>query len=131
MQLKSSLVASISSNLDNKNNILEQFQSEKSLEYANLHLNNLENSFKNPLLLILAYDGKLDFLNWNLKNGTFKTKSSYEPFLSLEFLLKDELENKKDLLVDYVLYHNLLTKKKKEKVSLISICQNLTELDQK
>lgn len=131
MQLKPSFVKNISNSLNEEYNILNQFQPVKNLEFANIHLNSLENVFKTPLFLSLIYDGKTEFLNWNLKNDIFKSNTLYEPFLGLEYLLNGKLENKKELLLDYVLYHNLLTKKRKEKITLLSICQNLVEADQK
>ena len=130
MQLKPSYVESISQALNQPYSLTNQFDSNESIKYANLHLNSLENRFKNIFMLSVAYDGKIKQLNKNIENNIIKTPNIFEPFLSLELVLNKEFEDKKEFLLDYVLYYNLLTKKEKDELSLLSIYQNLLVPDQ-
>ncbi len=130
LQLKPSIIKTLSSALELEYNLEDQFLDEHSIKFANIHLNSLEKSFKDPLSLSLAFDSETEFINKKLSNDSF-TKNSYEPFFSLELILNEKKEIKKEFMLYYVLYYNSLVKKKKEKISLISISQSLNLSDQK
>lgn len=123
-QLKVDLIDSIINLFEMESEIINYFDIDQNLKFANIHISNIENRFKNPLLVSIAFDG----IN---KKFEILEDSNFEPYLSLEFLLKDKLENKKNFLMYYVLYYNSFTKKRKDKISLDSIFQSLMEQDHK
>jgi len=119
-QLKVDLIDSISNllALEGENKKIDYFNLDENLKFANIYISNIENRYKNPLLISIVFDGiKIDFEKIESKD--------LEPFISLELLLKDNLEEKKNFLMYYVLYYNSLTKKSKDKISLNSIFENL------
>ena len=119
-QLKVDLINSISNllALEDENEEINYFNLDENLKFVNIYISNIENRYKNPLLLSIAFDGvNIDFKEIELKD--------LEPFISLELLLKDNLEEKKNFLMYYVLYYNSLTKKSKDKISLQSILETL------
>ncbi|TLP35831.1 hypothetical protein [Arcobacter arenosus] len=119
-QLKVDLIDSISNllNLEKENEKIDYFNIDENLKFANIHISNIENRYKNPLLVSIVFDGvKINFEKIEL--------NTLEPYISLELLLKDNLEEKKNFLMYYVLYYNSLTKKSKDKISLQSIFENL------
>ncbi len=119
-QLKVDLIDSISNllNLGEGNEKIDYFNIDENLKFANIHITNIENRYKNPLLVAIVFDGiKITF-----EKIEFNT---LEPYLSLEFLLKDKLEEKKNFLMYYVLYYNSLIKESKDKIFLQSTFETL------
>lgn len=128
MQLKSNFVKNIATVFNEEYNIFKQLEANTSLKYANIHLNSLENSFKNPVYLFLAYQGNSELLNKKKNNGLFLNKNSYEPFYSLE-LLSNKDKSLKKVLSYYYLYLNKINRKTNQ-VSLESILSTLHLPDQ-
>jgi len=101
----------------------EMFKPKIAYKFARKHLKYLRKKLKNPLLIAYAYNGGIGFTRRMLKNGLFKG-GQFEPFYSLEIVPYDESKRyAKKVLANYVIYKNLLG----EKVSIITLLQNLTE----
>ncbi|WP_072680163.1 transglycosylase SLT domain-containing protein [Arcobacter sp. LA11] len=128
MQLKTSLLRTISTNLNERYSSFSQFNMENSIKYANIHLNNLENLFKDPIYLFLAYEGNIKLLNKS-KENIFKSDDLFKSLQKLEYVSNIEKEYLKDFILYYYYFYNKLTKK--EKLTLSSIFENQLELDQK
>lgn len=122
MQLNPSLIKTISNNVDKNYDIFAQENIEISLEFANIHLNTLENSYKHPLYLTLAYEGKSNLLNFKNKYELFKENDLNKILLDLEYLnnLSDE-----DLGKYILYYYYFYNKVEKEKIKLSILIQSL------
>ena len=132
MQLDYKLIDKLSKTIPvNNDSSFDLFNLENNLKLANIHLNSIENSLTNPIFLSLSYEGNSKYLNKKLTNGLFSKKSLFEPFMSLELISNDKYEYLKDILMYKYLYQNYLTKKKKDKITLSSIFENLPVSSQK
>lgn len=125
MQLDSTFVKSISNNLAQDFNILDQLKIETSLSFANIHLNSFQSLADNIFYRYLAYNGNTLLLNKILNNKDFFKSKVYEPYLVLEFLSNNNKEEIKDILVYYFLYYNKLVEKKEDKIRFLSIFETL------
>ncbi len=125
MQLDSAFVKSISNNLAQDFNILDQLKIETSLSFANIHLNSFQALVDNVFYRYLAYNGNTLLLNKILNNKDFFESKVDEPYLVLEFLLNNKKEKIKDILVYYFLFYNKLAEKKEDKIRFLSIFETL------
>ncbi len=117
MQIMPFLSKALSKQLKEPYNIDNQFIPEISLKYASKHLDFLEKRLPNPLFIAYAYNGGIGFTKRILKNGLFKEKGKYEPFLSMELLPYDETKKYgKKVLANYIIYYNYLIKAKKLRI---------------
>lgn len=128
MQLNSSIVKTISSSLNEAYNPSQQLIVDNSLNYANVHLNNLENLFKNPIYLFLAYEGKIKFLNKEINNELFNKGDLFDVLLKFEYLTNEKKEYLKDFVLYYYYFNNKLNE---EKITLASIFESPIVSDQK
>jgi soluble lytic murein transglycosylase len=113
MQIMPFLSKAIAKQQKEPYDILNMFNPEYSIKYANLHLNALEKRFEHPLFIAYAYNGGGGFLRSVLKNGLFE-KGKFEPYLSMERIPYTETrEYGKKVLSNYLIYHNHMNKKKK------------------
>ncbi len=101
----------------------EMFKPKIAYKFAYKHIKYLKRKLKHPLLVAYAYNGGIGFTRRMLKKGLFKN-GEYEPFYSLEIVPYNESKRyAKKVLANYIIYKNLLG----EKVSIITLLQNLTE----
>ncbi len=128
MQLNSKILNTISSSLEEELNLLKQFEIDTSVKYANIYLNNLENSYKDPLLIYLAYSLNNQSLTKIQKVSSFDL-SDYKSFLVFEYINKSE--ELKEFISSFYVYYNLLERKTEDKITLSSIFENLVLQNQK
>ena len=131
MQLNNKLISSLYSTIEENETTFDPFLIKDSLNLANIHLNNIEKNSINPIFLTLIYEGNNEYLNKQIKNSLFKTKTLFEPFMSLELISNDNKDYLNDILMYKYLYQNYLTKKEKEKIKLHSIFESLIQSSQK
>lgn len=124
MQLKNSFIKTISSNLNEEYNPVDQLNIDNSLKYANIHLNSLENLFKNPIYLFLAYEGNVEFLNKKIKDELFIRNNLFDILQNFEYLTNDKKEYLNDFVLYYYYFYNKLGKKK---ITLSSIFESLVK----
>ncbi|MEA3353483.1 MAG: lytic transglycosylase domain-containing protein, partial [Campylobacterota bacterium] len=118
MQIMPFLSKAIAKQLKEPYFIDKQLEPKTNLKYANHHLNFLERRLKHPLFIAYGYNGGIGFTKRILRKGLFKTKSKYEPFLSMELLPYDETKKYgKKVLANYYIYHNHLNQNNKIKLS--------------
>jgi len=85
--------------------IYTMLEANKSIQYANTHLNYLSRLFKNPLLIAYAYNGGGGFTRSMFKKGLFTKKGIFEPYLSMEKVPYVETrEYGKKVLSNYIMY---------------------------
>lgn len=123
-QLKPSLSKSLYTSINQDYTLEKLFKKDENITIAQVHFLNLEHKFSDVLELIEAFDGnaildKKEFFNDNRKK--------FEPYFTLEILSNGTFEYQKEILLHYVIYYNSLTKKKKDQITLNSICQKLLE----
>ncbi len=126
MQLKPNLIKNISKKLNKEYNILNQFRIEDSLKYTNIHINNLEGKFNNPLEIFLNYKENIETSLENEK--FFNIKNPYEPFISIELLSFDNILLKDFIIYYYLYYNNFL--ENYEELTFSSIFEELLSNDQ-
>ncbi|MCP4970270.1 MAG: transglycosylase SLT domain-containing protein, partial [Arcobacter sp.] len=126
MQLKPNLIKNISKKLNKEYNILNQFRIEDSLKYTNIHINNLEGKFNNPLEIFLNYKENIETSLENEK--FFNINNPYEPFISIELLSFDNILLKDFILYYYLYYNNFL--ENYEELTFSSIFEELLSNDQ-
>jgi soluble lytic murein transglycosylase len=94
-----------------KENISKFFETKTNVKYARLHLSWLIKNLNNPLFVSYAYNGGIGFVKRKVI-PFFKFKGDYEPFLSMEMIpYSESREYGKKVLVNYVIYYNLLGEK--------------------
>ena len=126
MQIMPFLSKHIAKQLNEPYDIYQQFDIKTNLRYANYHLNDLEKKLKHPLFLAYAYNGGSGYLNSQLKNGLFKNKSKYEPFLSMELISYNETRKYgKKVLANYYIYYNYFEKDEENKITLQFLFDNV------
>ena len=103
----------------------DMFKPKKNIRFARHHLKNLKRRLKHPLFIAYAYNGGRGYLRRQLKKGLFrKSRSPYEPFLSMESLSYPETrEYGKKVLANYVVYSELF----KNPTSLTHLLRTLTK----
>lgn len=125
MQIMPFLSKNIAKALNEPYNIYDQFTPAVNLKYANYHLDYLEKHLVNPLFIAYAYNGGIGFMKRTIQKGFTQTKYPFEPFLSMELMSNSESrEYGKDVLTNYVIYYNYLSKT--HKLSLITLLENLS-----
>ena len=87
----------------------DMFKPKKNIRFAKYHLKNLKRRLKHPLFIAYAYNGGRGYLRRQFKKGLFsKSRSPYEPFLSMESLSYPETrEYGKKVLANYIVYSDL------------------------
>lgn len=122
MQIMPFLSKSIAKNMKEDYNILNMFNPELSISYANLHLNSLEKRFKHPLFIAYAYNGGGGFTRSIIRNGLF-WEGKYEPYLSMEKVPYSETRRYgKKVLANYIIYHEKMYKKR---ISITALLEKL------
>lgn len=120
LQLMPFLSKNIAKELNVSYSLEEQFNPSTNLKYAFHHLNYLEKHLVNPLFIAYAYNGGIGFMRRSIEKGFIQTKSSYEPFLSMELMSNEESrEYGKQVLANYYVYINYLDKKHPTKLSTL------------
>ncbi|RXJ70238.1 hypothetical protein CRV08_01340 [Halarcobacter ebronensis] len=112
--------------LKNKNIVFENielFNEDLNLKYANLYLDSLNLDFKRVLTSYLKY--------FNDSNDISILESKSNSLLEL-FIKFESLENKdiEEFLLNYCLYYNFISKRK-DKITINTIFENLLDLSQK
>ncbi len=126
MQLNHKLITTLSSILpENSDSSFDFFIPENNLKLANIHLDSIEKSINNVIFLTLIYEGNNEYLNKKISNGLFSKRFLYEPFMSIELISNNKYEYLKDILMYKYLYQNYLIGKKKDKINLSTIFENL------
>ena len=128
MQLRTSFIKTISSSLNEEYIPSNQFNIENSIKYANIHFSNLENLYKNPIYLYLAYEGSVELLNSKSKNDLIINNDLYKTLLNFEYMVNENKEYLKDFVLYYYYFYNKLNKDKN--ITLSSIFENQVESDQ-
>ena len=87
------------------------FHPEKAIEYADYHLDYLNEWLYHPLFVAYAYNGGIGFTKRLIKNKKYFRKGPFEPYLSMEKIPNVEArEYGKRVLTNYVIYMNKLGK---------------------
>ncbi len=85
------------------------FKPKIAYEFANDHLDFLENRLFNPLLVAYAYNGGIGYTRRNILQKNYFKLNSYEPFYSLEMITpREPMHYAKKVVANYVVYCNLL-----------------------
>ena len=85
------------------------FKPKIAYEFANDHLNFLQNRLFHPLLVAYAYNGGIGYTKRNILQKNYFKINEYEPFYSLEMITPQEpMHYAKKVLANYVVYCNLL-----------------------
>ncbi len=85
------------------------FKPKIAYEFANDHLNFLQNRLFHPLLVAYAYNGGIGYTKRNILQKNYFKINEYEPFYSLEMITPQEpMHYAKKVLANYVVYSNLL-----------------------
>ena len=125
MQIMPFLSKAIAKQKKEKLYLPAMFTPEKNIAYARHHINNLQKKLKHPLLIAYAYNAGRGYLRGQLKRGLFKkSKSQFEPFLSMELLSYPETrEYGKKVLANYIVYSDIF----KKPTSLLHLLRTLTK----
>jgi len=87
----------------------DMFNPKVAYNFANIHLNSLEKSFKSPVFIAYAYNGGPGFTRKTLKRGDLFNKGKFEPFLSMELVpYAESRDYAKRVLGNYVVYRQIL-----------------------
>jgi soluble lytic murein transglycosylase len=87
------------------------FNPRKAIQYADHHLDYLEEWLYHPLFIAYAYNGGIGFTKRLIKNNNYFRKGAFEPYLSMEKMTNIEArEYGKRVLTNYVIYLNKLGK---------------------
>ncbi|MBL0686492.1 MAG: lytic transglycosylase domain-containing protein [Sulfurospirillum sp.] len=124
MQFMPFLAKDIAKNEKMKNFDLDDMFNQKiALDFANIHLDWLENSLYHPLFIAYAYNGGIGFTKRLLQSNTFR-KGKYEPLLSMELVYYSESRKYgKKVLANYVTYMHILG----EPISIYELIVDLTD----
>ncbi len=89
----------------------EMFSPKRNIDFAKHHLKYLNRKLKHPLLIAYAYNGGIGFLKRVMKQGFFKRRSIFEPFLSMELIPYPETRKYgKKVLANYIIYRDIFNK---------------------
>ena len=110
MQFMPFLVTHTAKKLGYKNFKYEDiFKPKVAYEFANDHLDFLQNRLYHPLLVAYAYNGGIGYTRRNILKKSYFKINEYEPFYSLEMITPQEpMHYAKKVLANYVVYCNLL-----------------------
>lgn len=113
--IKLEILENLTNNLNEKQSLHNKIDDIKNINFANIHINSIEKISKNILDLILMFESK-------------NINSIDTSFLDFEAQLNEEESYIKEILLNYVLYFNKLSKNNDMKLS--PILKNLFEFDQ-
>jgi len=109
MQIMPFLIKHLSKERHQTIDLNDMFNPYLAINYANQHLDYLNEWLYNPLLVAYAYNGGIGFTRRTLKQSHLFNEGKYEPFLSMELIDSSETrEYGKKVLANYVIYLNLL-----------------------
>ncbi|MFT7824637.1 MAG: lytic transglycosylase domain-containing protein [Sulfurimonas sp.] len=111
MQIMPFLIEDIAKKRKEYIDLDDLFNPYKAIEYADFHLNYLEDWLFHPLFVAYGYNGGIGFTrNFLKKKSSFKP-GRYQPYLTMEKMKKTEArEYGKRVLTNYVIYLNKLGK---------------------
>lgn len=83
----------------------KMFHPKMAIRFAQDHLKHLKRGFKHTLFISYAYNGGPGFTRKMFKQGLFKKRNKYEPFMSMELVpYKESRKYAKKVLANYVIY---------------------------
>jgi len=109
MQIMPFLIKHLAKEREQKIDLNEMFNPYLAVNYANQHLDYLNEWLYHPLFVAYAYNGGIGFTKRTIKNSHLFKKGTYEPYLSMELIdYSESKEYAKKVLTNYVIYLNLL-----------------------
>ena len=109
MQIMPFLIKHLAKERGQDIDLSEMFNPYLAVNYANQHLDYLNDWLYHPLFIAYAYNGGIGFTRRTIRSSHLFKKGKYEPYLSMELI--DYAESKeygKKVLTNYVIYLNLL-----------------------
>ena len=83
----------------------DMFRPKTSYQFADIHLNFLEESLYHPLYVAYAYNGGIGFTKRKILQKEYFKEGTYEPFMSLEMVPNQQARHYgKKVLANYVIY---------------------------
>ena len=109
MQIMPFLIKHLAKERGQEMDLNEIFNPYTAVNYANQHLDYLNEWLYHPLFVAYAYNGGIGFTRRTLKSSHLFKKGAYQPYLSIELVdYRESREYGKKVLTNYVLYLNLL-----------------------
>lgn len=109
MQFMPFLVKDIAKKKGYTMDLNEMFNPHRALEFADYHLNYLNNYLYHPLFVAYAYNAGIGFTKRHLRKARNFRYGAYEPYMSMESMKNVEArEYGKKVLSNYVIYLNKL-----------------------
>ena len=109
MQIMPFLIKHLAKERGKKIDLNDMFNPYLAVNYANQHLDYLNEWLYHPLFVAYAYNGGIGFTKRTIKSSHLFKDGKYEPYLSMELIDYDESkEYGKKVLSNYIIYLNLL-----------------------
>ena len=106
----------------------DMFKPEVAYQFANIHLDWLEQKLTSPVFIAYAYNGGLGFTTKMLQRNDMFKHGEFEPFLSMELVpFAESRDYAKKVLANYIIYRQIL--EPNAKVSIISELEKLLDPD--